>query len=247
MKRIYLLMILFVALGAANTVQAQSVDLRVRHAIISDTMFYGGTTAHIVQWNFINNGPDALLATDTIVLERAYFTNGNNRLRLNLSSIGGIAVGDSASYRDTIQWTSAPAQNPFNWCDTVAAYRGSTSNMANIIPDPSPSNNVVCKTIPFVMQSSSVANIVAENSMAVYPNPATNNITISYNLNASANNGAIILRNLVGQVVHQEAIADNAKGNRQVTVDVSGLAVGIYTAELNVDGAKAVTKFSVAK
>lgn len=242
MKRIYLLIALVFALGAANTTQAQSVDLELYHVGISDTMFYGGTTQHIIRWGFINKSGTALVqSTDTIVLRRAYTTNGANGVRLSLPA-NGLPIGDTVYFTDTVGFSSAPSQNPYNWCDSAFATRNGT-----LMTDTDPTNNVECKTIPFVMQSSSVANIVAENSMAVYPNPATNNITISYNLNASANNGAIILRNLVGQVVHQEAIADNAKGNRQVTVDVSGLAVGMYTAELNVDGAKAVTKFSVAK
>lgn len=242
MKRIYLLIAFFALMGTINTAEAQTTDLRLKHAIISDTMLYNGPTAHIIRWRFINNGPTALVqATDTLVLARAYTSGGSNRIRLTLPP-NGIPVGDSATWADTVSWTSAPGTNPYNWCDTVSVFRSGVA-----MTDSDPSNNRICKTIPFKQDPASVENVVAENSMKLYPNPATSNLTISYNLRNNADETSIKIISLVGQTVYQQEVTDNTSGSKQVNINISNLNAGVYIAELNVNGSKAVSKFSIMK
>ena len=242
MKRIYLLLALVALMAAGKTTNAQSTDLQLLHITISDTMKYGGQTAHIIRWGFKNNGPTALVQnTDTIILERAYTSNGNNRLRLSLPT-NGLPVGDTVYYADTVRWTSAPGSNPYTWCDTATAYRSGSMMM-----DPTQSNNTVCKTIPFVQESGNVSNIVAKNSMVLFPNPATTSVTIKYNLISAVKEAKVSVRNLVGQTVLVQNISDNNQGQKQLNIDVSKLSAGIYVAELQLDGAKIINKFSVVK
>lgn len=241
MKRIYLLIALFALLASNSNVNAQT-DLALYHRTISDTMLYNGQTSHIIRWGFINKGPVALVAaTDTLVLRRAYRSNGVNSIKLSLPA-NGIPVGDTVYWADTVNWTSAPTNNPFTWCDTVNAFRSGAA-----MTDSDPNNNRICKTIPFKQDPSSVENVVAENSMSLYPNPATSNLTIKYNLTGNADETSVKIISLVGQTVHQQTIADNNAGSKQVNINVSNLAAGIYIAELNVNGAKVVSKFSVVK
>lgn len=242
MKRIYLLIAFFALMATNTTVKAQSTDLRLKHAIISDTMLYNGPTAHIIRWRFINNGPTALVqATDTLLLARAYTSGGVNRIRLTLPA-NGIPVGDSATWADTVSWTSAPGTNPFTWCDTVTVFRSGT-----LMTDTDPTNNRICKTIPFKQDPASVENVVADNSMRLYPNPATSNLTINYSLNGNADETSIRILSLVGQTVYQQSITDNSAGSKQVNISVANLNSGIYIAELSVNGAKVVNKFSIVK
>ncbi len=241
MKRIYLLIAFIASIAATSTVSAQT-DIRLKHAIISDTMFYNGQLSHIIRWRFINDGPVALVqSTDTLVLARAYSSGGFNRIKLTLPA-NGIPVGDSAQWTDTVHWTGAPAQNPFTWCDTIAAYRS-----GSLMTDSDPTDNRICKTIPFVQDPSSVQAIVAENSLKLYPNPAANNITINYSLRNNADETTIKIRSLVGQTVYQQKIENNSAGNKQVNLDISGFTAGIYIAELDVNGTKAVSRFTVVK
>lgn len=246
MKRIYLLFAFVALLSANSVVKAQSTDLEIYHAILSDTMYYGGTTGHIIQYGFINHGPTALVqATDTILLARAYDPDGSGpqgrRVKIYLQA-AGVPVGDTVwTVRDTVFWSAAPSQNPYNWCDTATAFRGTTA-----MTDPQPGNNFKCKTIPFISQVS-VETIVAENSLKLYPNPASNNITVNYTLLNNADETTIRIRSLVGQTVYEQKIANGSAGNKQVNIDITNITNGIYIAELEANGTKVVGKFSVAK
>lgn len=243
MKRIYLLIALVFAIGATNNAKAQNIDLELYHVVIGDTMYYNGSLQNIIRWGFINNGPTALVAaTDTIILRRAYTTNGANGVRLSLPSTG-LPVGDTVYFADTVGFSNAPSSNPYNWCDTAAAFRSGSA-----MTDTQPMNNFKCNSVTFIDQNPvSIANVVAENSMAVYPNPASNNITVSYNLSSSVTDAKLVIRNLVGQTVYQETVAENSVGTQSINVDVSSFSAGMYVAELNINGSKVVTKFSVAK
>lgn len=241
MKRIYLLIALVALLGVNNQTQAQNLDLEIYHRTISDTMRFGGPTGHIIRWGFINKGPMALnAATDTLLLRTAYTSGGSNRRRLSLPT-AGIPAGDTVYFSDTVFFSSAPGSNPFNWCDTVRAYRN-----GSLMAETDTTNNVICKTIPFKSQVS-VENVVADNSFNLFPNPATSKLTINFSLLNSVNDAKISIRNLVGQTVLEQPLSDNSKGKKQVDLNISKLNAGIYVAELEVNGQKTVAKFSVVK
>jgi len=62
--------------------------------------------------------------------------------------------------------------------------------------------------------------------LAIFPNPATDQLTIRRPL-AHTGNGQITIRNGLGQLVRSQVIAGN-----ESTLDLAGLAVGIYQLEL---------------
>lgn len=243
MKRIYLLL-LFIAFTVAGNTSFAQTDVELKHSILSDTMYYFNPPkrGHIIQWVIKNNGPQPLVAaTDTFILARAYTPNGgSNRQRLFLPS--DIAVGDSVSWRDTIAFGSPLGTPTFNWCDTLFSFRNGTA-----LNDTDPNNNTKCKTIPFVQDPLSVTNVVAENSVELYPNPASSKVTITYNQTGTANRASVSVKNLVGQTVLSQNIDSRSTGAKNVSLDVSGLSAGIYIAELDIDGVKTLSKFSVVK
>jgi len=71
-----------------------------------------------------------------------------------------------------------------------------------------------------------------ENNLHVYPNPVSNELTISFD--RGDHDLSVKLLNLLGEVISEE----NEIHSNVYTLDVSHLPTGIYVAEINVDGNK---------
>lgn len=89
--------------------------------------------------------------------------------------------------------------------------------------------------------------IAVASSLNAYPNPATDNATISYSLK-KAGNVSIVITDLMGRVVmNMEEGNQNAGVNYTVNVNTANLANGTYFYTLNVNGEKQTKKFVVSK
>jgi hypothetical protein len=74
----------------------------------------------------------------------------------------------------------------------------------------------------------------AAASIKMYPNPASTNFTIE----ALENVEQISVINMIGQEV-----ISSSPNSKTVTVDVSGLQVGVYVVKTSIDGNVASTRF----
>ena len=72
-----------------------------------------------------------------------------------------------------------------------------------------------------------VSNFTAENKFSVYPNPADQNVTVSFQ-HAGTQKSTVEFVDAMGQVV-SSAIMENAGGNYSQSFDISGFAKGVYT------------------
>jgi hypothetical protein len=72
-----------------------------------------------------------------------------------------------------------------------------------------------------------VINLMA-SSLMVYPNPASNDITLQL-VNATDENATIIIFDAMGQRIHQQQV--NIKGGK-ITINVSAFASGMYHIQL---------------
>jgi hypothetical protein len=92
----------------------------------------------------------------------------------------------------------------------------------------------------------SLTSIVA-NSFVMYPNPASQNTTISFII-AERNNVIVsvydVLGNLVSTVAQENAFE---KGNHSIILNTSNLSSGIYYISLDVNGAKETKKLVINK
>ncbi|MDB4533983.1 T9SS type A sorting domain-containing protein [Vicingaceae bacterium] len=80
----------------------------------------------------------------------------------------------------------------------------------------------------------SVNEISKENlRLSAFPNPATNNLTVSYKINKSFNNASVELFDVLGQKLISNELSSNAG---DVMLDVSNLNAGIYFYTVRVDG-----------
>lgn len=244
MKRIYFLFIALLAFAETTSAQTdmQLITFGWKNG---DTVRWNtsGTYGMIIQWGFRNVGSTALVqSTDTIMLRRAYTTGGNNVVRLTLPT-AGVPVGDTVYFRDTAFFTSGPTPNPYNWCDSMWVKRG-----ASVFPDPTISNNKVCYTLYFKqMPPASVGNVInGQNSLSVYPNPASNFVTVKYKFTSSSTATAIV-KDLTGKTVMTNELGKNLFGEQEFKLDISSLANGLYIMEMFVNNDKQVIKFNVQK
>ena len=80
-------------------------------------------------------------------------------------------------------------------------------------------------------------NDFAENSIKIYPNPATSEFTISQNLSSE---GTVQLFDISGKKI-KELFSGNFGANKNIKVKTDGLATGIYLVKVN-SGKQSVTK-----
>ncbi|MCG9910945.1 MAG: T9SS type A sorting domain-containing protein [Flavobacteriales bacterium] len=84
-------------------------------------------------------------------------------------------------------------------------------------------------------------NEVNNVSFSAYPNPATDFITLGFQLNAASDVNIRVIDNL-GRMVSAKDLT-NQSGNNSVTVDVANLAAGVYTISLETAAGKSTKKF----
>ena len=89
------------------------------------------------------------------------------------------------------------------------------------------------------------APAVRVNSLTAYPNPATSNVTVAYDLsNLRVGNTRLVITNLVGSKV----AAHNLNGTSgKVSMDISNLDAGIYFYSIEADGKIVSTKKLIVK
>jgi hypothetical protein len=79
-------------------------------------------------------------------------------------------------------------------------------------------------------ENSAVSNLV------MFPNPAQNNVQLSYTLEAPVQQGVITLTDMSGRTLQQIDLGSLSSGNYLQDVQLAGLEKGIYIVELLMDG-----------
>lgn len=244
MKRIYLLMILLVA-SAATTYAQTTTNLRVINNVSAGASIVannGSPYAYIFNWRFINDGPIALTATDTIHLKPEYRTP-SNPYNLLLPATG-LPVNDTVYFSDTVNITASTATSSSNntsyqWCDSVWAVAGGTGAIKS-----NPTNNQDCDIVTFAIWKTDINEADAKvQTLHVYPNPATSVVNVKYNFGSNSR-ADVVIRNVIGKVVYNKDLG-KVSGEQQFSLDVSNLSAGIYMVELHTNGKKAVEKITI--
>jgi hypothetical protein len=85
------------------------------------------------------------------------------------------------------------------------------------------------------------------NSLNIYPNPVNaSSATFDFTL-TETNSVSLVVRNAIGQTLSVQNLGKMTAGNHSATIDVSGLAGGLYFIDLNVGNTVITNKFSVIK
>jgi len=92
---------------------------------------------------------------------------------------------------------------------------------------------------------SSLDELDQDESIAVYPNPAVNELTVDMNVN-QVSDVNIRMVNVLGETVLTERM-NSVSGSNRSTIDVSGLVPGAYVIYMTVGDKEVVRRVSVAK
>lgn len=231
MKKLFTILVAMCAMVAVN---AQSVDLQAYGFVdnatdqnVIDELNLSLTDDLNPNAVVVNAGPDALPATDTIMITISYM----GQPIMQMGGFSAIAVGSGIIFsgEDPIltadEMTQYGLEGSFELCYTFEIHAGPGSSTT----DPDMSNNQACITI----NRGGVAiseNVVSE--VSIYPNPATSVL----NVNAAGYSQVEVI-NMLGQVVYSNSISNNAQ------INVSDLNNGVYFVRLSGANGTTTQKF----
>ena len=231
MKKLFTILVAMCAMVAVN---AQSVDLQAYGFVdnatdqnVIDELNLSLTDDLNPNAVVVNAGPDALPATDTIMITISYM----GQPIMQMGGFSEIAVGSGIIFsgEDPIltadQMTEAGLEGSFELCYTFEIHAAPGSSTT----DPDMSNNQSCITI----NRGEVAiseNVVSE--VSIYPNPATSVLNVS-----AAGYNQVEIINMFGQVVYSNSISNNAQ------INVSDLNDGVYFVRLSGANGTTTQKF----
>jgi len=210
-----------------------------RHADVSVTMSapansttIAGTGPFNLSLAITNNGPDTLIATDTLVVEFD-LDNSSSPTQVTIQGttgaefaapLGGkMAPGASASINESISFASVQSTGAHEFCAIVAPLNRS----ADSVTDTSISNNRACASIT-VTNSTAVPSVQNDKmTEVVFPNPMRKNATVE--LNAPASGTAVIyITDLIGRTVYEKSYENLSVGKNMLTLDVENIPAGNY-------------------
>jgi hypothetical protein len=144
---------------------------------------------------------------------------------------GGQALTDTS----IIRYLFYVAENPQDSASITIAYSAASDADANY-------GNVVLGSLPLGLNDALTENKNA--TLNLYPNPAESVVTVDYTLKRGAKDGAVILRNILGEIVYTGAVY-GAFG--KTLVPVEQLHNGVYFCTIVVEGEVQQTRRLVVK
>lgn len=184
-------------------------------------------------------------AEDNFTGDSAYFANN---ILANYSA-GTKVVTAASSFYSTFFASenndSTATASSINWVNLFVAL-GSKPDARLNASSPAATGAAFTNTV-FVGGFVGVNEVtnVTENSLVVYPNPATTSVKVSFNMNES-NTLTVAMYDILGNVV--KSIASNKefeKGAQSLTINTADLANGIYYITLELNGNKETKKLVI--
>lgn len=145
---------------------------------------------------------------------------------------------DQAQIRNFIQW---PVLGVYVWPNpspVPATYAGEITALKNWILT---RMNWLDNNMPGTCITTGIADYELNSSIGIFPNPATDQITISVNEGAVSH---FEIYSAIGKSIYSETAAGNKNA---VTVDISQLASGVYFVRVHSGNQVSVSKFTVSR
>lgn len=248
MKKIYALLAFAFLFSARASASPDTANLVVMHSVqTNDTVFIDSPSApnFYVMYRFTNLGPDTLATTDTLFMNTPYAN-----YYFLLTTVGGIGVGDTINFLDTVNFVSGPPDGTIPWCDSIWAKH----NNNTVITDPNLQNNKVCNNVivHHITTTGIGEKLVAgpkykgQAILGLYPNPANNSFNFDYEFPVYGTDATVYVMDLAGRVVRQQSLG-RMNGTKKVSVDVSSLSTGTYFVELRANNVRSIGKLSIQK
>jgi hypothetical protein len=214
-------------------------------AFIKTKMRYwgNGTNDHLPVWktNSLQNIVDASTGP-TLTSSTNPTAFGTKTITWNGKNVSGITVNDG-TYKILIEssWQSNLSNNTHNTLVMYTFEKGTSSTHTTPTGDANFSNI----TIDWVPSNIGIEDVGSNKNIVIFPNPANGIVQINFKNPISVSR--LLIENLNGEVVYQEAPKQKLSGIK--TIDLSFLPKGVYIVEiltpLNSDNCK--TKLIINK
>jgi trimeric autotransporter adhesin len=147
----------------------------------------------------------------------------------NTGTATAVAKGGTTPF--SYVWNTTPVQN------TAKALNLAKGNYIVTVTDANTCKTTQSVTIAVVSSTNEVAK---QLGLSIFPNPASNNITLKMDINEGFEPVSYSILDILGQTVEQNTIQRN-----NLSIDVSGLANGVYLLRANFDNKIATLSFIV--
>lgn len=229
---IYLLSAFLFAIKAQAQVHAD-LELKMVYPQNNQIIPFGDSVR--IQMSIINHGPDDIIDDTLLIGSNIMFGSG---------FIGDIPAGDTVTAYGALQWMGEGATD--NDTTDVCYYFRTPVSVSNNVVDSNASNDTAC--VSYVMlgdPNTGIATSQANNPMKLFPNPASDLVTIQLNA-ARYHKLQLSVTDIYGREVlfHDYSAKGNFNKN-DLHFNVSGLQPGIYSIHLIADDQTFMNKLVV--
>jgi Secretion system C-terminal sorting domain len=148
--------------------------------------------------------------------------------------------------------SASPTFIDSGWVDVnngIKAYKKTNGEYVIIVEEDRNAKNILYRWCPSGNCSSTLNNkeneLVLASDIKLYPNPTSQNATLSYNLLESKSQVKVTILNTVGQEVAAIFNEKQNVGEQQININTSALQNGIYFVKVAVDGKAQIKKLIV--
>jgi hypothetical protein len=223
-------MLLLIAIAPHSQAQ-RYIDLAISYSspTPNQQIAYGDTV--FLNVKIQNNGPEDVLAIDTIV-----FTTENVIPSIILGDT--ILAGTFKVYEFAYYGSFNEEEMPKSITECIYIERG---NFTETFLDTIITNDTNCVTFQLMPQTNSVAHINNQAlQVTLYPNPAHNEVNITWDGGIKVH--TLNLVNMMGQVVHTTAVAAQQQAANML---INSFPAGVYTLQLHTDKGIAARKLVI--
>jgi hypothetical protein len=173
------------------------------------------------------------------------FVTGSSDYTITSSDLGALAEIELQDVVDVVAGDVLMIGAGHYASSTIRFLEGQTAPGAVIYNDGAASQQNSVFMIRAVEVFAGVDEIASASGVSMFPNPANNETSLNYNLNASAN-VAMEIVDVNGKVVFTENFGQQETGSYKFDVSTANLSNGLYVYSIFVDGVATTKKFVVS-
>jgi hypothetical protein len=160
-----------------------------------------------------------------------------NAVGQTVSLVEGVQYTDTESYSASVVPADFPAQGSFE------LHVGSSQEVVVFVQDP---NTDEILNAAISIETVGIDEVSNEFNFRLYPNPASESVYVTLDLENSAEVD-LTITDIMGNIVYVENQGDLFAGSQQLMIDASSLASGMYFVNLNIDGQVITERLVISK
>ncbi|MBI1305251.1 MAG: T9SS type A sorting domain-containing protein [Bacteroidetes bacterium] len=256
MRKIYALIVSVFVVGTAMA--QRTVDLSVEEILSPTTEVASNTssgTPFSISVAIKNNGPDDIAADDTIFIQ-VIFANESNQVIFAAPSTTTLsplkAFGKTLANGDTMHVNfginySYYTKSSINAKLQVLVVAINRSANGLVTESSTVANNAKIQNIIWRNPQGwgvGISDVNSSDMISVYPNPASDNITVEMNVISVSQNSVVEIFDLQGKLVKSVELA---AGTINQSIDISDLSKGMYIVKMTSGDISSQQKLQVVR